>query len=197
MLRNKTKPLLILCILISPVTINAEEDKFAPVRDKIQTCFVCHGENGASTQSAFPILAGQHLYYIYLQLKDFKSGLRSSDIMGPIATPLEKEEMLLIAEYFSLQSWPKTGYEATPDQIEAGKRTIVAGECVVCHLGGFKGDSGVPRLDGQFPEYLNKTMLDFKNKVRKNNDAKSSLFATYGDEEIKAAAEYLGGFKSE
>ena len=205
MLRNPFNSFLFLSILIISTTVFAEEkksdllrgDKYVSVRGKIQECFVCHGETGASTQSSYPILAGQHLYYIYLQLRDFKSGLRASDIMGPMAAPLKKEEMMLIAEYFSQQTWPNTGYVATPDQITAGKKTVAAGECVVCHLGRFEGDSGVPRLAGQYPEYLSKTMIDFKNKVRKNNDAKSSLFATYSDEELKAAAEYLGGLKSE
>jgi len=40
------------------------DDKFASVRDKLQTCFVCHGEKGASTQPTCPILAGQEFYYL-------------------------------------------------------------------------------------------------------------------------------------
>ncbi len=29
-----------------------------------------------------PILAGQEFYYLYVQLKDFKSGLRKNAVMG-------------------------------------------------------------------------------------------------------------------
>ena len=37
-------------------------------------------------------------------------------------------------------------------------------------------------------------MLDFKNKVRTNSAAKSSLFATFSEEQIDALADYLAGF---
>jgi cytochrome c553 len=49
----------------------------------------------------------------------------------------------------------------------------------------------VPRLAGQQVEYLEKTMQDFKNKVRLNSPAKSALLGAYSDEEIRAMAEYL------
>ena len=38
-----------------------------------------------------PILAGQEFYYLYVQLKDFKSGLRKSAIMGPIVQALQPD----------------------------------------------------------------------------------------------------------
>jgi len=81
------------------------EDKFASVRDKLQTCFVCHGENGASTQPTYPILAGQEFYYLYVQLKDFKSGLRENAIMSPLVANIEKQDLRLMAEYFGEQEW--------------------------------------------------------------------------------------------
>jgi len=84
----KIKFSLLISVLFLSSGMSAEEnrfteDRFAPVRDKLQTCFVCHGENGVSTQPIFPILAGQEFYYLYVQLKDFKSGLRENPIMGP------------------------------------------------------------------------------------------------------------------
>ena len=67
-----------------------------------------------------------------------------------------------------------------------------AGQCVACHLGSYTGNSRVPRLAGQQPKYLEKTMLDFKNKIRKNSPAKGSLMASFTDKDIAALAEYLG-----
>ena len=49
----------------------AQEDEYAAVRDKLEACFACHGESGASADQQIPIIAGQHLYYLYVQLKDF------------------------------------------------------------------------------------------------------------------------------
>jgi cytochrome c553 len=173
---------------------NAEEDKFAPVKDKLQTCFACHGENGASTQTAFPILAGQEFYYMYVQLKDMKKGLRESAVMGPIAAGLEKSEMKLMAEFFSKQAWPETNYTVDDKQAVAGKRIVAAGQCVACHLGNLRGNSRVPRLANQHPEYTLNTMLDFKNGVRKNSPAVATLLKTFSEQELQDVANYLSSY---
>ncbi len=192
---NSLLGLIIFGISIISIEIQAEEDKYASVKDVINTCFACHGENGVSTQQTYPILAGQEYYYLYVQLKDFKSGYRKNEIMSPLVSEMEKEQMQLIAEYFSEQTWPDSNHKVTADHIKLGKQVIDAGQCVGCHLGAFNGYSRVPRLAQQHIDYLHKTMLDFKNKVRTNSPAKSSLFATFSNEEIKAVADYLSGFK--
>jgi len=173
----------------------AEEGKFAPVKTHLQTCVACHGPAGKSVVSIYPHLAGQHFYYVYTQLKDLKSGLRSNPVMSPLASVLKKEDMQLIAEYYSRQSWPKTNSKATKEQIILAKKVIDSGQCVACHLGGFEGNSRVPRLAGQHATYLETTMLDFKNKVRNNSPSKSALLATFSEAEIKAVAAYLSGLK--
>jgi len=188
------KPLVLISTLLLSGTISAEEDKFAPVKDKLQTCFACHGENGASSMAAFPILAGQEFYYMYVQLKDMKKGLRESAVMGPIAASLEKSEMKLMAEFFSKQAWPETSYTIDTKQATAGKLVADAGQCVACHLGDLRGNSRVPRLANQHPDYLNATMLDFKNGVRKNSPAVATLLKTYSEQELKDVAAYLSSF---
>ena len=177
--------------------VEAEEDEYAAaVRDKLQQCVACHGVSGASTQSQYPILAGQHQYYLYVQLKDFKAGRRADPIMAPLVATLEKEEMQALAKYFSEQQWPPISYKADEGQVKLGLKVVNSGQCVACHLSGFEGNSRVPRLAGQHPAYLVKTMLDFKNKTRKNAPDKSSLFDTFSEEEIKAVAEYAASLSS-
>ena len=170
----------------------AEADEYAAILDKLELCVGCHGEKGASTDPKYPILAGQHLYYLYVQLKDFKSGFRKNDIMSPLARDLEKAEMLSLAKYFSEQKWPGIGFRADPAKAAKGESAAAAGQCVQCHLGGYEGNSRIPRLAGQHPLYLKITMLDFKHKTRANSPAKSSLMETYADADIEAMAEYLG-----
>jgi len=200
-MRNfKSKFSLLITVLFLSSAVSAEEnrfeeDRFTGVRDKLQTCFVCHGENGISTQPTFPILAGQEFYYLYVQLKDFKSGLRDNPIMGPLVANIEKEDLRLMAEFFSEHDWQDTDFTTAPEQIVAGKKVIDAGQCVACHLGAFNGNSRIPRLSRQHLEYLQKTMFDFKNKVRNNAQPMNALFGTFSDDEIKAVAEYLAGFK--
>ena len=171
----------------------AQEDRYAGIRDKLEECAACHGENGASTNPEFPILAGQHLYYLYTQLKDFKAGRRADPIMEDIAREIEKSDMRLLARYFSEQAWPNIGFTPDPARAAAGKTAADSGQCVACHLGDYSGNSGTPRLSGQHPEYLNKTMLDFKEAARANAPAIATLMKSYSEEDIAAMADYLGG----
>ncbi len=194
-MRNvKFKHLILISTLFFNTSISAEEDKFAPVKDKLQTCFACHGDNGASTMGAFPILAGQEFYYMYVQLKDMKKGLRESAVMGPIAAGLEKSEMKLMAEFFSKQPWPETEYTVDKEIESAGKRIVGAGQCVACHLGDLRGNSRVPRLANQHPDYLLATMLDFKNGVRKNSPAVATLLKTFSEKELEDVSKYLSSY---
>ena len=62
--------------LAVPGFLAAQEDEYAAIRDKLEGCFACHGDNGASEDPQFPIIAGQHLYYLYVQLRDFEAGRR-------------------------------------------------------------------------------------------------------------------------
>ncbi len=170
---------------------NNSANEYAPVANILKTCEVCHGDQGASTQQQYPILAGQEFYYLYVQLKDFKSELRADPIMGPLAAVLDKDQMQLIAKYFSEQVWPDTEYASKDQATKSALTVITAGQCVACHLGKFHGNSRVPRLAGQHPEYLAKTMLDFKSKSRQNSPAKGSLMASFGDQDLVVVAQHL------
>ncbi len=183
-----------LILFLLTVRCTAFANEYASVKKPLEACVACHGRHGAlPTRPQYPILAGQHLYYIYVQLKDFKAGLREDAIMGPIAAMLAKTEMLTIAKYFSKQTWPNIGHRSNDQDVKVGLTVVNAGQCVACHLGGFEGNSRVPRLAGQNPAYLEKTMLDFKHKKRNNAPAKGSLMRSFTEEQLKSVAEYLSG----
>lgn len=189
---TRTPAALALCVLAWSVQAQeAVPEKYLAVAETIEACEVCHGQYGASVEPQYPILAGQEFYYLYVQLKDFKSGLRAEPVMGPLASVLEKEQMQLLAQYFSEQTWPQTDSVADDESRKSGQSVIAAGQCVACHLGAFHGNSRVPRLAGQHAEYLTKTMLDFKTKSRNNSPAKGSLMALFEDEQIRDVARYL------
>ena len=192
---------MLLMLVVSQAT-NADQDRlpastnlseYEPVLDELKQCVTCHGSNGVTLQPTFPILSGQHFYYLYVQLKDFKSGLRQNDIMSPIASKLAKSQMKLLAKFFSEQNWPAIAFRSDANTAARGESATGAGQCVQCHLGGYEGNSRIPRLAGQHPQYLLKTMTDFKHKIRLNSAAKSSLFVYYSEDDIKAMSEYLAG----
>lgn len=167
------------------------QDRHAAIRDTLELCAGCHGDGGASRNPEYPILAGQHFYYLYVQLKDFKAGRRASEVMSPLVAEMERAELRALATYFSEQAWPNIGFRGEASKVARGERATVGGQCVQCHRGGYEGDSRVPRLAGQHPQYLRKTMADFKSKTRANSPSKSSLMESYDDGDLAAMAEFL------
>ena len=181
----------LLSLILAAASLHvAHADELA---DTIGLCTGCHGAKGLSSDPAIAIIWGQEFYYLFVQLRDYKEGLRSNPIMSAIVQGLTEPRMRELAQHFSEKGWPRTGYR-TPDGAEAkAGRALGAGQCVQCHLGGYEGNSRVPRLAGQGTDYLELTMLNFKNKVRLNSPAKGSLLSAYDDDDIAAMAQYLGG----
>jgi cytochrome subunit of sulfide dehydrogenase len=81
----------------------------APVLDAAQlrqrgqilalSCSGCHGTDGKS-ESIMPSIYGKTTGYIESALLDFKSGARTSTVMGRHAKGYSADEIHLIAEYF-------------------------------------------------------------------------------------------------
>ena len=89
------------------------------IEEKAQLCAGCHGANGVPTDKSWPVISGQQLGYLYLQLRDFKSGARKSEVMGPLAAALDRDEMMAFAGYFSKQPWPDLRQPRAPAAVAA------------------------------------------------------------------------------
>jgi cytochrome c553 len=110
----------------------AEQD----IAEKVEGCARCHGQDGKPIDKITPIIWGQQTGYLYIQLRDFKRGDRKSEIMQPIASSFEKDDMLAIAEFFSKKPWPDLGQPRSPKDVAA--RALSAQHsvgCTGCHLG--------------------------------------------------------------
>jgi cytochrome c553 len=162
--------------------------------EKAQVCSGCHGENGKPVDKTIPNIWGQQTGYLYIQLRDFKRGDRKSEIMQPIASGFERDDMMAIAEYFSNKPWPDLGQPRAPKDV-AQRAQIANGSvgCTGCHLDRFQGDSTVARLAGQGRDYLAKTMNDFRTRARGNNPGMSDLMIATQPDDLAALAEYLAG----
>lgn len=164
------------------------------LEEKTQVCAGCHGENGKPVDKTIPNIWGQQAGYIYMQLRDFKLGNRKSDIMQPIASGFERDDMLAIAQYFSQKPWPDLGQPRAPKEV-AQRAQAANGSigCTGCHLDKFQGDSTVPRLAGMGRDYLLQTMTDFRTRARANNPGMSDLMIATSPEDLAALADYLAG----
>ena len=63
----------------------------------------------------------------------------------------------------------------------------------MCHLGGFVGQNEIPRVAGQWPQYIKKQLADFKAR-RRTNDAgnMTSVASTLSDADIESLSQYIG-----
>ncbi len=137
----------------------------AATREKAQVCFACHGPNGNSQSSDYPILAGQSWRYIYIELKDFKEGRRSDPQMSPVAADLSRDDMIDLGNFFAAQKQLPIKFKADPAKVEAGRKTSDAVLCPMCHLGGFVGQNEIPRVAGQYPQYIKKQLAGLQGEA--------------------------------
>lgn len=166
------------------------------VAEKVKLCVTCHGESGVPIDKATPIISGQNEGYLFLQLRDYKSGTREHAVMGPIASQLEREEMMALAAYFTKQKWPDLQQPSAPNDVAAKAMTAAASiGCKGCHLDQYQGDGTTARLAGQQREYLQNTMMAFRDRSRGNNPGMSDLMKSATPEELEALAEYLAGLQ--
>jgi cytochrome c553 len=164
------------------------------IAEKAEVCAACHGEDGKPTDKATPVIWGQQLGYIYVQLRDFKRGDRKNEIMQPIAASFEKDDMLAIAEYFSQKKWPDLGQPRAPKDVsERAQGANHSVGCTGCHLDRFQGDGTVPRLAGQSREYLSKTIANFRTRARGNNPGMTDLMLATKPDDLAALVEFLSG----
>jgi cytochrome c553 len=174
-----------------PAPLSAET-----IEEKAQLCAACHGENGIPQQKTTPVIWGQHQGYLYLDLRDYKSGARKNDIMSPLAQTLERDDMMALALYFSQKRWPDLQQPQAPADVAARATRVNASVgCTGCHQGGYQGEGTQPRLAGQSREYMQQTMLDFRTRARGNNPGMTDLMLAISDDDIAVLAQYMAGLQ--
>ena len=163
---------------------------------KAASCAGCHGEDGNSTMPGFPKLAGQHKGYLIRQLQDFKSGSRLSPMMAPLASGLDEQAIVEVAEFYSANKIsanpvlvlpPSDEDDDAPAKTEEQKKAELAkliaqgsnlyrngdiamavSACIACHgpFGEGNRPASFPALHSQHADYLIKTLTDFKTGAR-------------------------------
>jgi cytochrome c553 len=164
-------------------------------------CVACHTEDGNSVIPMFPKIAGLQETYIIKQLKDFMSGRRKSDVMGPIVSQLKPEDVAPLAVYFSRQKVKPTAPE-NKDVLGIGKMIFYDGNeetgvpaCVGCHQAQGAGFDIYPRIGGQHVDYVKQQLKNFATGERSNDPSRYMRVTAkrLSEEEINAVAQYLVG----
>lgn len=171
-------------------------------------CIECHGEQGISTVSGYPHLAGQHPDYLLKQLSDFRSGARKSPFMNIVASKLDAGDAADIVAYFAALPRKRNEADLAPaaaaTAAAVARRLYLEGDaaralpaCASCHgVGGGGTPDGInPALKGQQMFYLREQLLNWHLGLRNNSAARSMNLAAdpLTQEEIDALARYIAG----
>ena len=177
-------------------TGNAERGEFIAIN-----CTACHGDNGVSASGLYPTLASMKADTIYKQLDDFRAGKRSWGAMNAIAQVLSPQDSADVAAYFATRSNKSERPPLNAEQHVVGQRLVIHGDpargiaaCSACHgPGGYK--VGAPSLQGQQPDYIERQLAAFAQRVRQNdiNEQMRTIATQLEPEEMRDIAEYYGG----
>ena len=165
------------------------------IEQKAAVCQACHLTGTLQSTSVIPNIWGQSEGYIYIQLRDFKSGARNAPedatMRGFVAT-MSDADMLEIANYASTQPWPKVEAVSTDTALlKKGAYAAAMVGCGGCHFNDWKGFSANPRIGDQSTAYLAATIRQFRSGSRANSPGMSDLVRTFDEGDIDAVAAYL------
>lgn len=163
------------------------------IAEKVELCISCHGADGLPVIENVPIIWGQHMFYLFTQLKDYRAERRANAIMTPLAKELSDDDMKALATYFAAQPWPNYREPRQEGDRAHAERLAVEGQCTQCHLSNMLGDSRNPRLNHQKVDYTRQTLTDFRDDVRKNAPSMAAIVRSWSDEDIAAMSRYLAG----
>lgn len=141
-----------------------------------RTCNNCHGVNGVSVGPTMPSIGGLSEAYLKNVMLQWKSGERYSATMGRHFKGYSDAELAGLATYFSKLPWTPVVQQADAATLAKGKDATE--RCETCHgaTGGQPDDETVPRLNGQWAQYLEMELLKYRTdsaamphkKMRKN-----------------------------
>ena len=165
----------------------------ADVKEKVETCKGCHGDNAVSQTENIPSLAGQLDQYIQWQLVYFRAGSRKNEQMQPVVDELSNEDIRNLGAYFAALPPFKGTPDDNPDLSAKGKQAAAGRRCASCHGDDYAGTKAVARIAGQREDYLVKALMDYKTGKRVGGGQAAMADVAYplSEEEITALAHYL------
>jgi cytochrome c553 len=157
-------------------------------------CTICHGARGLSNADT-PNLAGQYAPAIYKELRDYRSGARSSAIMMPRVADLSDQDMRDLAAYYAylprLPAYHLATAGIAPTIVLSGAPMRNVAPCSACH-GAADYKTGSAWLEGEPRKYLRAQLEAFTSGARHNdiNGQMRNVARGMSPTEIDQAADY-------
>jgi cytochrome c553 len=171
---------------------------------KVTACSACHGMDGNASDKTYPKLAGQNEAYVVRQLELMKAQKRTNPVMMPFIGNLSDQDLHdLGAFYASKTSLPGVADDKLLARGQAlyrgGDATLGVPACMACHGPDGRGmaGAGYPQLAGQWADYIQAKLKDFKAGTAWGDDANAKIMPEVakhlGDADIAALASYVEG----
>jgi cytochrome c553 len=153
------------------------------------TCHGCHGVpeyKNAYPNYSVPNLGGQHPNYIVSALAGYAAGDRPHQTMHAQAATLSEQDRADIAAYLQGEA------PVQPNKEVVGTIPAAAQTCVACHGtdGAATTTPDYPILAGQYADYLEQALHDYKSGKRKN-PIMAGIIAGVDEKDFPALAKFF------
>jgi cytochrome subunit of sulfide dehydrogenase len=158
-------------------------------------CAGCHGTNGGSAGDTMPSLASQSESSIVEAMLKFKSGERSSTIMGRLAKGYSDEQIKALGGFFAKQKLHVT--QQVTDKAKVAQATkIQEKSCGRCHLDeGKDGKDDTPVMASQWLPYLQIQMDLYTSGHRKMPDKMAEKVKELSKQDLDALMHFYAAQK--
>jgi sulfide dehydrogenase cytochrome subunit len=179
-MQKKKRTLVLACGLLAGAMLLSSPASAEPTAEILSdTCAGCHGFDGNSAGPAMPNIAGQPAEYTKDIMMGFQSGERSATIMDRIAKGYTEQQIGTIANFYAKKTWknavsnPNSKMATTINADLVKKGATLTKKCAKCHENnGHSIEEGMPRLAGQWVDYLKIKLHDYNNPELKNPQPK-------------------------
>lgn len=167
----------------------------ASERADIEACLDCH--SGSQRQAVAPNLDGQHAAYLRTQLRRFREHARQAFPMDALTQGFDDALIERLAETFSGRAWSAPPRAVPEDRQKAGRSVLKRFDCAACHGPTFTGQEEIPRVAGQYEDYLERQLRAFARDERSHPPTgNGSPMSKLDDQERRDAAAALAGMST-
>lgn len=181
----------------------------AGVKENLESCYSCHGKDGASTESDIPIIGGYSSAYIIDSMIAYRnkerpceetkirSGPHKGDKkdMCAIAKDLSEADTEEVAKHLATEPFVRAKQKFDPEKARLGK-IVQNRQCKKCHEdGGSSPDDDAGILAGQWMEYIEEQMEEYSAGKRPMTKKMKVKYDKLKKEDLENIIHYYGSFQ--
>ncbi|HIC8840755.1 MULTISPECIES: periplasmic diheme shuttle PdsA [Aeromonas] len=176
---------------------------FAGVDEMAKTCNACHGNQGISSHTDIPTIAGIAESNLAEQMRSYLDGRPAKTVnhvtgdtskqgnMTDIVKGLSDDQIDELAAYYAELPYQPMKQPFDAALAKAGQKLHEESGCKKCHSeGGSVADDEASILSGQPKGYILMALQEFKAGKRSNDEKMNNAIIAMSDADLQALAEY-------